>query len=614
MCGIAALFDPSLPVERLRTIASTMVERLRHRGPDGSGVWLASDTPLALAHCRLAIRGLGAQGAQPMHDGLGRGVLTFNGELFGVEPVRHELERTGAQFRGSSDTEVLAEALARWGIEKTLRVLHGQYAFAWWDRQQRVLHLARDPIGIRPLYYATAGLRFAVSSEQKGLAELSWLERRPNVSVMLRYLLMGRTDEVPGECLVAAIRVLPAGHRLEWDGQRAVLTRFHRIPVDVPATTVQDVRRELERSVTEQLVSDVTVGAMVSGGLDSSAVVMFADAARVEAGTRDPLHLFAYHDDLAVSDEREFQRAVIANVASPTVVHWVSSSPERLRDEFDTYVAHQEEPYGDVSSYAEFCVARRAKEHGVKVLLSGLGGDEVFLGYPAFLGPAALDLVRARRVSTLMELRGSLAAVAGDSGLRFRLLPAAAYHALPAALRNGATALRSSSGIGLGPRARLHGLLDASRTWHPHDGCQRANAAQRGSIESWCIPRYVLHSDRMTLAHGVEGRVPLLDVRLLEVAFGLPVSQRVGARGLKEGLRAAAADVLPRPVRDRRWKQGFHAPLAAYVAALDDVLRTRAESASRALESPLDWQRLPAHARWRWGNLGAYLQWFGMDS
>ncbi len=611
MCGVVALFDPRQDAERVSATARSMVARIRHRGPDGEGVWTAKTSPLALGHCRLAVRGLGAQGAQPMEDELGRGVLSFNGELFGVEPTRSDLERLGVVFRGTSDTEVLAEALSHWGVEETLSRIHGQFAFAWWEHEKQRLVLARDPIGIRPMYWSAAGGRFAAASEQKALLGLTWLDRTPSERAMLRYLLMGRTDEVPGECMLEGVRSLEPGHFLVWDGTVARKTRYCRIPVDVPPASVSDVRRELERCITEQLVADVTVGCMVSGGLDSSTVLALADRARVEAGTREPMHLFAYHDSQAESDEREFQQAAIEAVQSPKVVHWISSSPRQLGAELDSYVEHQEEPYGDVSSYAEYCIARRAKESGVKVLLAGLGGDEVFLGYPAFMGPAMLDLLEhfdLRSAAGMLRVSSALAA-SGDASPRPAL--AAAYHAVPAPIRNAATAWRSARGTALTRRARVRGCADAASTWHRHDGSRHANAAQRGSIESWCIPRYVLHSDRMTLAHGVEGRVPLLDVRLIEVAFGVPVSQRVGPRGLKESLRRAAEDVLPALVRERRWKQGFHAPLRAYVKELDAALEGRARWAAHAMHQRLKWHDLSVHARWRWGNLGAYLQWIG---
>ncbi len=144
MCGVVALFDPRQDAERVSATARSMVARIRHRGPDGEGVWTAKTSPLALGHCRLAVRGLGAQGAQPMEDELGRGVLSFNGELFGVEPTRSDLERLGVVFRGTSDTEVLAEALSHWGVEETLSRIHGQFAFAWWEHEKQRLVLARE--------------------------------------------------------------------------------------------------------------------------------------------------------------------------------------------------------------------------------------------------------------------------------------------------------------------------------------------------------------------------------------------------------------------------------------------------------------------------------------
>ncbi|MFT3775301.1 MAG: asparagine synthase C-terminal domain-containing protein [Minicystis sp.] len=359
-----------------------------------------------------------------------------------------------------------------------------------------------------------------------------------------------------------------------------------------------------------QLVGDVPIGATVSGGLDSSTVALLADRARVADKTTEVLHLFAYHDTLAEHDERPYQRAVLSAMRSPHEVHWVTSSPARLHDEFDRYIHHQEEPYGDVSSYAEWCIAREAAARGVKVLLNGLGGDEVFVGYAAFIGPVMIDLVRRGDLGAAFELL-RVAPKVSEELRGAHAARAAAYHALPARLRNAATALRAARSCGLDTKLVRAAAMDALRTYHPHDGgaVSPTNAALRGALESWCIPRFLAHSDRMGLAAGVEGRVPLLDERVIATAWGIPARDRVGASGLKASLRAAAAHVLPKEVLDRAWKLGFHAPLRHYVAALEEPLRAGHRAAERALGVAPAWASLGFQQRWRWGNLGAYLEW-----
>lgn len=610
MCGIALLWDEALAAAARAHLAKAMADTIRHRGPDGHGLWCDAGAPVALAHQRLAIQGLGEQGAQPMAHPEGRGVLIYNGELFGAGPLRDELARGGVVFRGTSDTEILVHALARWGVAETLARVRGQFAFAWYDVAARRLYLARDRVGVRPLYYAEERGRLAAASEQKALLALRWVDRTPRPEAMLRYLVLSRTDDVPGETMLAGIRCLPPGHWAEWDGAALRVHRYYRADVGAAPSTIETLRDELENAVRLQLVGDVPIGATVSGGVDSSAVALLADRARVAAGSGEVLHLFAYHDALAEADERPYQRAVLESMKSPHEVHWVSGSPERFAAQLDHYVHHQEEPYGDVSSYAEYCIARDAADHGVKVLLSGLGGDEVFVGYGSFIGPVMLELLRHGEIQGAIDL-WKVAPRVAEAMRGTHVFRAAAYHALPGRLRNAASALRAARSAGLGADLIRAAAADAYRTWHVHDGgaVSPTNAALRGALESWCIPRYLAHSDRMGLAAGVEGRVPLLDERVIEVAWGIPVAARVGQNGLKASLRAATAHVLPAVVRDRAWKLGFHAPLRRYVAALEEPLRAGHRIAERAMGTAPPWDSLGYDTRWRWGILGAYLGW-----
>lgn len=607
MCGISLIWDERSPAVARARLAQAMAETLRHRGPDGQGLWADPGAPLAIAHRRLAIQGRGEQGAQPMVHPGGRGVLCYNGELFGAQRVRAALVGEGAVFRGQSDTEVLMHALAHWGVESTLAQISGQFAFAWYDESRRRLYLARDRMGIRPLYFSIKGGRLAAASEQKALLLLPWVDRTPRPEAMLRYLILQRTDDIPGETMLAGIRALPAGHWAEWDGQKLTEHPYYRAETPVPRTTLADVKAHLERAVQEQLVGDVPLGAMVSGGLDSSSVALLADRARLEGGVTSKIHLFAYHDDLAEMDERPYQRAVLEAMKSPHEIHWVSSTPARLALEHERYIHHQEEPYGDVSSYAEYTIAHEAARHGVKVLLNGLGGDEVFVGYPSFLGPLLLDVLREGRFAEAVEIlrvTPSLAKISSSHAVF-----AAAYHALPARLRNTLMAARAARFGGLPGTLTLRAATDAFRDYHLHDGRGPINAALRGALESWSVPRFLTHSDRMGLAAGVEGRVPLLDEGVLRAAWGIPAAERFGRTGLKASLRAAASSVLPKMVRDRAWKLGFHAPVKGYVAALDGPLREGHRAVESLLGAAPRWETMSPAARWLWGNLGAYLRW-----
>jgi asparagine synthase (glutamine-hydrolysing) len=367
---------------------------------------------------------------------------------------------------------------------------------------------------------------------------------------------------------------------------------------------VAEIADRLRQAVRDQLVGEVPLGAMVSGGLDSSSVALLAD----DEPRGGELHLFAFHDAQAEADERPYQRAVLTSMRGRHRVHWVSASPAELARELDRYLDHQEEPYGDASSYAEMCIARTAAQVGVKVLLSGLGGDEVFVGYPAFFGPLVLDALAARDLDALRTLLRVAQKVAPETRPGMPLA-AALYHALPSPLRNAVTAWRSARALHLSAPSTARATAEAWSRWHRHPGRGATNAALRGAIESWSIPRYLSHSDRMTLAFGVEGRVPLLDHRLMQAAFALPPSLRVDHRGLKAGLRNALGERLPAAVANRAWKLGFHTPLGPYVRAIEDALREGHRRASQLLDERGDWSTLDLGARWRWGMAGAYASW-----
>jgi asparagine synthase (glutamine-hydrolysing) len=641
MCGIVGLWDGSIAESTRQSCVQSLADRLVHRGPDGGGTWLppsGAHVPLALAHRRLAIRGAGAQGAQPMSHPGGAGTLVYNGELFGVEPLREELVRAGVQLRGSSDTELLLHALARWGVPETLERVRGQFAFAWYESKSRKLFLGRDRLGIRPLYYALRadrkqllgraqpsgredhGVRFAFASEQKALLPLPWVDRSFRHEALVRFLITSRTDDVPGQTLLSHVHSIPPGHWAVFDGRALTMERYYRANAAPQSHSARDVRTELERAVEEQLVSDFPVGAMVSGGLDSSAVVMLADQVRCKVGATEPLHLFAYRDERVrpEADESSFQQAIFDAVRSPHVVHWVSSNESKFEADFVDYFDHQEEPYGDVSSYAEYCIAREARAHDVKVLLNGLGGDEVFAGYGGFFGPIMADALLSGDLDLVRRFWEVAPQVAGSHKQTWRTSrPMTVASALmPMRLRATITAARVTHHAGFGLWDTAMAAHDIWHHGHAYDGAgvaqagaRTTNAALRAYIESLCVPRFLSHSDRVCLAHSVEGRVPLLDERLIEVAWATPVGERLSSAGLKGVLRSACADILPPVVRDRAWKLGFHAPLDVYVAAVAPRLESGSRTLAAEFGTTREWSKLGTHDQWQWGALGCYMDW-----
>ncbi len=586
-----------------------MAARLAHRGPDGEGEWMPEQPgpPLALVHRRLAIRGAGADGAQPAVGR--RGVLAFNGELFGLDDLRLQIAAKGERISGRSDTEVLLRALDTWGMPDVLSRVRGQFAFVWWCSAEQKLYLVRDRVGVRPLYFSVLGPRLAVASEQKALLQLPWIERRFSASGMFRFLTMGRTDDVPFKTLIEGIESMPAGHFAAWDGVTLDVKRYHRFELEAAQTTATDIRRELRRAVAEQLVSDVPIGVTISGGLDSSAIVAVADDIRQQEGSERPLHVFAFHDALAQADERPYQDAVISALKSSHVVHWVSSSACQLVDDFDRYVDSQEEPFADVSSYGESRLAAAAAANGVRVLLNGIGGDEVFLGYPGFCAPLFVDLVRGGHFGALRDLVTVWPQVVGGPEGSGSLVARSAHQLLPSRIRNAVGLIRHASGLELPLRMTTAGLRESCTPTRQRQVGDWSGAMMLEALESWATPRFLQHSDRMCLASGVESRVPLLDEGVIRAALAIPPCQRVGSLGLKHLLRIAVGDLLPPLVAARRWKLGFHLPLTPYVHALEEPLRAGHQVLLQELGGGPDWAALGPAARWRFGTLGAYLGW-----
>ncbi|HOF89267.1 MAG TPA: asparagine synthase (glutamine-hydrolyzing), partial [Armatimonadota bacterium] len=411
MCGILGVLQADGAVDPgwLLRAATAM----RHRGPDDEDDLLAdlagehlrpcggpdSDPaltlppvreaaaafPLGLAHRRLSILDLSPAGHQPMGAADGRYWIVFNGEVYNYLELRDELADAGHAFHTGTDTEVILAAYRHWGAACVARFT-GMWAFAIWDVDARVLFLARDPFGIKPLYYLNDGRRFAFASELKALLTLPGLTRRANPTALYDYLTENVTD-FGGETFYAEIRQLPAGHTLTVPvdaPERAVAAPYwaprwgenRDITFDEAAAHLRDL---FLRSVALHLRSDVPVGTALSGGIDSSAIV----SAVRHLHPAQEIHTFSYlADDPALS---EAQWVALANAHNGTVPHGVQVTPEELVADLDALIATQDVPFASTSIYAQHRVFRRAREAGITVMLDGQGSDEYLAGYANFV-------------------------------------------------------------------------------------------------------------------------------------------------------------------------------------------------------------------------------------
>ncbi len=411
MCGIAGLLDlkRKFGVDELHAVASRMAESLRHRGPDDHGVWIDAEAGVAFAHTRLAIIDLSPAGAQPMVSSCGRFVLCYNGEVYNAPELRAELEAAGRKFRGHSDTEVMVEGFAVWGVQPTIERLIGMFAFAVWDRSTRTLTLARDRLGIKPLYWGHVGGSLVFGSELKALRLVPGWEGEIDREALAAFL---RYSYVPTpKCIYRGINKLAPGTMLECgeDGKvkhtaywslSEVAARGRAAPLDVADDAAQDMLESLlTDAVRRRMVADVPLGMFLSGGIDSSTV-----AALMQANSAQPIRTFSIGFREEAYDEASHAREVAAHLGTEHTELYVT--PAEAQAVIPRLPQIYDEPFADSSEIPTYLLSEMTRRH-VTVALSGDGGDEVFAGYNRY--GQGLALAENRRVCCRSFMRAILA-------------------------------------------------------------------------------------------------------------------------------------------------------------------------------------------------------------
>lgn len=564
MCGIAGLLGAP-PADFARRVGPA----LRHRGPDGDGHW--QDEHTCLLHRRLAVVDLSSAGQQPLASACGRWRLVFNGEIYNHNELRAELLRDNGssappvRFRGSGDSEVLLAWLLRHGAAG-LPQLRGMYAFCLYDRRERTALLARDPHGIKPLcLWRGPGGVLAFASELRALLAWGRPGRQLNPSALAAFLAWGSVPEP--SALVAGIERLPAGHLALWQQGRLRLSPWGPLPESLapaaagvwdPRVASGRTRQALRESLSAHLIADVPVGLFLSGGLDSGALLALAPAG---------LPTFTLGHDGASDGADPDESMPAARLAHHfgcrhTTLTLTAGQVQRW---LPAFLEAQDQPSQD--GFNSWCVARLARGHGLKVAISGVGGDELFGGYPSFtavpqllrwrqrlagLGPGAawglqrLGHHRAQRLAALLAAPASLTAAYGC--WRGLFSPAE----ITALLRHWGLELPAGSPE-LSPPAELHPLdriawLEGSR---------------------YLRQQLLADADAMTMAHGLELRLPFVDAVLQRSLAPIPAPQRLAAG---KQLLMAAVPELPAWFRQRP-KQGFQLPFQAWLDAPQAQLR-----------------------------------------
>jgi asparagine synthase (glutamine-hydrolysing) len=602
MCGIAG-FVGSFDEELLGRMSQAMA----HRGPDDFGSWVSHRDGVGLATRRLSIIDLSPRGHQPMIDVSERAVISFNGEIFNYRELRHELESSGLAFRSDSDTEVVLNLYLRDGVGMLNR-LNGMFAFAIWDLRNRTMFLARDSVGVKPLYYAETSLGFMFASEMKSLLQSPDVPRDIDPLAVQHYLAYIYCP-APRTMLRAVSKLEPGHAMILREGRVQRKWQYYDLPYAehhdemLEDDAVVEVREALTRAVERQMIADVPVGAFLSGGLDSSAIV--ALARRLTRESRLQCFTIGFRDDAVqregFADDLPYARQVAT--ALEVDLHVVEVGPE-MAGQFETMIYHLDEPQADPAALNVFFICQLARECGIKVLLSGAGGDDILAGYRRHRA------VMAERYWSWLPpaARGALAWSAGKMPTRspslrrlskaFRNADSDSDERLAAYFLWGTTEVRQSL---YGPWLR-EGLLGAMDT-RPLVDTLAALPPETPPLQKMLylegkhfLPDHNLnYTDKMSMACGVEVRVPFLDPDLIALAASLQPDLKQKGNVGKWVLKKAMEPLLPQEVIYRP-KTGFGAPVRQWITKelrplVDDVLSVNAVS-RRGLFDPNGVRRL----------------------
>lgn len=559
MCGIAGILTINQYQDNLETLIQRMGNALQHRGPDDAGKYISPERQVAFAHTRLSILDLSSAGHQPMSTADGRYWITFNGEVYNFEQLRQNLFSQGEEFKSQTDTEVILKLYQKLGTD-CVEHLRGMFAFAIWDNLEKTCFIARDPLGIKPLYYWQSGSTLVFASELRAILASGLPARNLSQAGLYGYLTSGSVPEP--YTLIEGIRCLPAGSWLHWQGDNITQKEYWQIKFTPQKYSLQEaqekVRAALVDSIQHHFVSDVPVGIFLSGGIDSSSLLALASQ------TQDR-ELRTYS---IAFEENQWNEGTIAqevaNVfgAKHTEFKITAASAKEL---LPKYLKSIDQP--SIDGFNTFCVSKVAHDDGTKVVLSGLGGDEFFGGYQSFQKVPQM-VTRARQLQALPMVSSVI-----GKGL-------ASFGKTPKVKRlgdflvqnpNSTNAYRSFRGI------FPHGEASAIAQQYFPSQRSKYNALvpdfpmqfstledEVSFLELTCYMRNQLlrDSDVMSMTWGLELRVPLVDRTLLEAIATIPSNLRLA---VGKQLLIQAVPELPEWVYNRP-KKGFAFPFEQWMA------------------------------------------------
>ena len=615
MCGIAGLLDPGRRStgDVLDVLARDMVQALHHRGPDAHGVWTEPEAGIALGHARLSIIDLSAAGSQPMASASGRYVLSYNGEVYNAAELRVELEHEGHRFRGHSDTEVIVEGFAAWGVPETIERLIGMFAFAVFDRKEKVLTLVRDRLGIKPLYWGRLDGRVAFASELKAFAPLPGFPPEIDRDALASYLCSGC---VPAPASIyRGISKLEPGTMLKVRADGVVRTHTYWSALDVAvrgqslpmkadeAEAVAELEALLTDAVTRRMVADVSLGVFLSGGIDSSTV-----AALMQANAQTPVRSFSIGFHEQAYNEADAAKAVAHHLGTDHTELYVSA--EEAQSVVPKLPQIYDEPFADVSQIPTFLVSEMTRKH-VTVALSGDGGDELFAGYNRYTQGLSLAKALRRLPGPLPDAVSQMISLASPStwDSLFAILPAGMRPRQAGdKLHKLAAVLAADAGdyyrVLISPWAEAWGLVNgtARPEFAPFAEAVRGRFKtelawmQYADMVTYLPDDVLTKVDRASMAVSLEVRVPLLDHRVVEFAWRLPEEFKIRDGQGKSLLRQLLCKYVPKKLVERP-KMGFGVPIDAWLRGplkdwASDLLDPDAMGQAGFLDPA------PIHAKW----------------
>lgn len=621
MCGIIGTW--SLSGNKIIKNLPLALQKLRHRGPDDCGYKLYhfDDAVVGLGHTRLSIIDLTDAGHQPMHSGDGRWAIVFNGEIYNYRELRIELRGMGHRFTSESDTEVLLAAWVQWGVSCLPR-LAGMFAFAVLDKVTGTLTCVRDAFGIKPFFYAVNDGQFSFASEMPALLELMPNKPKLNLQRAYDYLVHGDYDTTPNT-FYEGVHHLAPGHTLQINVANGIIStsmRWWQPRITEQADwrfddAVECIREQFLRNIRLHLRSDVPVGAALSGGIDSSAVVSAMRYVEPDL----PIHTFSFiAEGCDVSEERWVDR-VNAHVGA--IPHKVRVSPKELAHDLDDMIRAQGEPFGSTSIYAQYRVYQLAKEHGITVTLDGQGADEMLAGYNGYPGPRLRSLLETRQFTAALQFWNEWAKWPGRS----RLL-AAKYTLSEMTEGKLHSLMRDLGGKPNVPKWLRQNILQEQgvQLIRPHYSTGREAKGRRVmdelalSLSCRGIASLLRHGDRNSMHFSIESRVPFLTIDMVNSLLSMPEEYLISPKGeTKHVFRAAMRGIVADDILNRKDKIGFATPEYDWIMSMAPTVREwiradlqlpflNTDEILKEFDTMVAGKRAFSWQVWRWINFGRW--------